>query len=41
MTSAIAASAGAGFGLSLRLNRPTEAGSTFLHNEQSFPPRND
>lgn len=41
MTSAIAASAGAGFGLSLRLNRPTEAGSTFWHNEQSFPPRND
>lgn len=41
MTSAIAASAGAGFGLSLRLNRPTEAGSTFLHNEQSFPPRDD
>ncbi|MEM9539028.1 MAG: serine/threonine-protein kinase [Cyanobacteria bacterium P01_E01_bin.42] len=41
MTSAIAASAGAGFGLSLRLNRPTEAGSTFWHNEQSFPPKND
>ncbi|MGK7929049.1 MAG: serine/threonine protein kinase [Spirulina sp.] len=41
MTSAIAASAGAGFGLSLRLNRPTEAGSTFWHNEQSFPPRNE
>ncbi|MEA5467498.1 serine/threonine protein kinase [Spirulina sp. 06S082] len=41
MTSAIAASAGAGFGLSLRLNRPTEAGSTFWHNEQSFPPRDD
>ncbi|NEO25975.1 MAG: serine/threonine protein kinase [Kamptonema sp. SIO4C4] len=39
MTSAIAASAGAGFGLSLRLNRPDEPGSTFWHVEQSFPPR--
>ncbi|WP_072621287.1 serine/threonine-protein kinase [Spirulina major] len=38
MTSVIAASAGAGFGLSLRLNRPSEAGSTFWHVEQSFPP---
>lgn len=39
MTGAIAASAGAGFGLSLRLNRPHEAGSTLWHTEQSFPPR--
>jgi len=39
MTGAIAASAGAGFGLSLRLNRPYEAGSTLWHTEQSFPPR--
>lgn len=38
MTSVIAASAGSGFGLSLRLNRPTEPGSTFWHVEQSFPP---
>jgi len=41
MTSVIAASAGSGFGLSLRLNRPTEPGSTFWHVEQSFPPRDD
>ncbi|MDB9314673.1 protein kinase [Spirulina sp. CS-785/01] len=39
MTSAIAASAGAGFGLSLRLNRPNEPGATFWHVEQSFPPK--
>lgn len=39
MTSLIAASAGAGFGLSLRLNRPADAGSSFWHLEQSFPPR--
>ncbi|NJO21414.1 MAG: hypothetical protein HC838_17155, partial [Spirulinaceae cyanobacterium RM2_2_10] len=38
---AIAASAGAGFGLSLRLNRPHEAGSTIWHTEQSFPPRGE
>lgn len=38
MTSIIAASAGSGFGLSLRLNRPTGPGSTFWHVEQSFPP---
>lgn len=38
MTSVIAASAGSGFGLSLRLNRPTGPGSTFWHVEQSFPP---
>ncbi|NJL02930.1 MAG: hypothetical protein HC910_21060, partial [Spirulinaceae cyanobacterium SM2_1_0] len=41
MTGAIAASAGAGFGLSLRLNRPHEAGSTIWHTEQSFPPRGE
>ncbi|MEA5419500.1 protein kinase [Spirulina sp. CCNP1310] len=41
MTSVIAASAGSGFGLSLRLNRPTEPGSTFWHVEQSFPPHDD
>jgi len=36
---AIAASAGAGFGLSLRFNRPDEGGSTLWHLKQSFPPR--
>ncbi len=41
MTGAIAASAGAGFGLSLRLNRPHEPGSSLWHTEQSFPPRED
>lgn len=39
MTSLIAASAGAGFGLSLRLNRPVGPGSSFWHLEQSFPPK--
>ncbi len=39
MTGAIAASAGVGFGLSLRLNRPHEPGSSIWHTEQSFPPR--
>jgi serine/threonine-protein kinase len=39
MTSIVAASAGAGFGLSLRLNRPAGPGSTFWHLEQSFPPK--
>ncbi|NEO84196.1 MAG: serine/threonine protein kinase [Spirulina sp. SIO3F2] len=39
MTSLIAASAGAGFGLSLRLNRPAGPGSSFWHLEQSFPPK--
>ncbi|MGB0562557.1 MAG: serine/threonine protein kinase [Spirulinaceae cyanobacterium] len=41
MTSVIAASAGAGFGLSLRLNRPSGPGSSFWHLEQSFPPRDN
>lgn len=41
LTAAIAAALGTGFGLSLRLNRPSEAGSTFLHTEQSFPPRSN
>jgi eukaryotic-like serine/threonine-protein kinase len=39
LTCAIAASAGAGFGLSLRFNRPDEAGSSLWHLKQSFPPR--
>ena len=41
MTGAIAASAGVGFGVAVRVNRPTEPGSTFFHTEQSFPPRSD
>ncbi|WP_013322027.1 hypothetical protein [Gloeothece verrucosa] len=41
LTSAVATSAGVGFGVALRLNRPIEAGSTILHSEQSFPPRQD
>ncbi|MFW6264195.1 MAG: serine/threonine-protein kinase [Cyanobacteriota bacterium] len=41
LTSAIAGSAGVGFGLAFRLQRPTEAGSTILHSDQSFPPRNN
>ncbi|AFZ12733.1 serine/threonine protein kinase [Crinalium epipsammum PCC 9333] len=41
LTAAIAAALGTGFGLSLRLNRPSEPGSTFLHTEQSFPPRSN
>lgn len=41
LTSAIATSAGAGFGVALRLNRPEQPGSTILHSEQSFPPRQD
>lgn len=41
VTCAIAASAGAGFGLSLRLNRPEEAGSSMWHLKQSFPPRDN
>jgi serine/threonine protein kinase len=38
-TCLVAASAGAGFGLSVRFNRPDEAGSTLWHLKQSFPPR--
>ncbi|MBZ8179079.1 hypothetical protein [Oscillatoria salina] len=41
MTSAIAASAGSGFGLALRLNHPQEPGATILHKWQSFPTRNN
>lgn len=41
VTSAISTSAGIGFGLAIRLNRPAGAGSTPLHTEQSFPPRPD
>lgn len=41
ITSALATSAGAGFGVALRLNRPEQPGSTILHSEQSFPPRQD
>ncbi|MGK7876901.1 MAG: hypothetical protein AB4426_27505 [Xenococcaceae cyanobacterium] len=41
MTSAIAASAGVGFGCALRFNRPEQPGSTILHSEQSFPARQD
>jgi serine/threonine-protein kinase len=41
MTGAIAASAGLGFGFALRVNGPQASGSTFLHTEQSFPPRSD
>jgi serine/threonine-protein kinase len=37
VTGAIAASAGLGFGLALRLNSPSRAGSSLLHSEQSFP----
>ncbi|NEQ28085.1 MAG: protein kinase, partial [Microcoleus sp. SIO2G3] len=38
MTSAIATSAGLGFGFALRINSPHEPGSSILHTEQSFPP---
>lgn len=41
ITNAIAISAGIGFGAALRLNRPEEPGSTILHSEQSFPPRQE
>ncbi len=41
MTGAVAASAGLGFGFALRLNGPQVPGSTFLHTEQSFPPRSN
>jgi hypothetical protein len=41
ITSAIALSAGVGFGAALRLNRPEQPGSTIFHSEQSFPPRQD
>ncbi|MDY7013825.1 MAG: serine/threonine-protein kinase [Cyanobacteriota bacterium] len=39
LTCAIAASAGAGLGLSVRLNRPEEAGSSPWHLKQAFPLR--
>ncbi|MFP4300077.1 MAG: protein kinase domain-containing protein [Spirulinaceae cyanobacterium] len=38
-TCLVAASAGVGFGFSIRFNRPDEAGSTLWHLKQSFPPR--
>lgn len=38
MTGAIATATGIGFGLALRLNSPTGAGSTLIHTEQAFPP---
>jgi serine/threonine-protein kinase len=38
MTSAIATSAGVGFGFALRINSPNIPGSSILHTEQSFPP---
>ncbi|HEY9873753.1 MAG TPA: hypothetical protein V6D12_09960, partial [Candidatus Obscuribacterales bacterium] len=41
ITGAVAASAGIGFGLALRLNRPSQPGSTIVHTEQSFPPRSN
>ncbi|HEY9695212.1 MAG TPA: serine/threonine-protein kinase [Oculatellaceae cyanobacterium] len=41
LTAAIAAALGTGFGLALRLNRPSEPGSTLLHTEQSFPSRSN
>ncbi len=41
MTSMVAAFAGLGFGLAIRLNRPEEPGSTIFHTEQSFPERPD
>ncbi|HBL60382.1 MAG TPA: hypothetical protein DDZ80_18565 [Cyanobacteria bacterium UBA8803] len=41
MTGAIAASAGMGFGLAVRLNHPAQPGSTLLHTQQTFPPRSD
>ncbi|MBD0314197.1 MAG: hypothetical protein ICV86_15485 [Microcoleus sp. T3-bin5] len=41
MTAAVATSLGAGFGLAVRINSPTDPGSTFLHAEQSFPPRSN
>lgn len=39
LTSAIAASAGLGFGFAVRANQPTTAGSSFMHRQQAFPPR--
>ena len=41
MTGAIAASAGVGFGIALRVNRPKSPGSTIFHTEQSFPPKSN
>lgn len=41
ITSAIAASAGMGFGFALRFHSPNRPGATLLHTEQSFPPRSD
>ncbi len=40
LTSAIATSAGVGFGLAVRTNRPQEAGASILHEQQAFPPQN-
>jgi serine/threonine-protein kinase len=41
MTAAIATCTGAGFGLAVRLNGAMGPGSSILHTEQSFPPRDD
>lgn len=41
ITSAIAASAGVGFGVAIRFNHSPQPGSTLLNPEQSFPPRQD
>ena len=41
ITGAIAASTGVGFGCAVRFNLPHQAGSTILHPEQSFPPRQE
>ncbi|MEM8781164.1 MAG: hypothetical protein AAGF26_20395 [Cyanobacteria bacterium P01_G01_bin.49] len=41
ITSAVSTSAGLGFGVALRFNRPVEPGGTALHSDQSFPPRQD
>ena len=41
MSSAIAISAGVGFGAAIRCHLPEQPGSTILHQEQSFPPRQD
>lgn len=39
LTCAIAASSGVGFACSFAFNRPTDPGTTILHNEQTFPPK--
>ncbi|MFE1746715.1 serine/threonine protein kinase [Coleofasciculus sp. H7-2] len=41
ITAAIATCTGAGFGLAVRLNKAMGPGSSILHTEQSFPPRDD